>query len=292
MHYTRPLFRNPDGPQTLIECTHGCTHNKCAFCTMYKGITFGVTPLDVWEEDLKELAARNPHITSMQWVGGNPFALPYHHLKERAELVHTYLPDVEFINMQSRVTDLRNKTVEQLRELRKLGIAYINVGHESGDDWALAFVNKGYTSADILEQMPKLDEAGITYSCTFLNGLVDREHSEAHAINSARVFNQLHPEMVGSGSVALFGSSKLQEMAEAGAWTPLTEKERMEELRLFLSELSIPCRIITHHSSALQVMGRLPKDKERMIGQLTNAIDNYEQFEERMNRHRASITQL
>ena len=46
----------------------------------------------------------------------------------------------------------------------------LNIGAESGDDWTLDFVNKGYKSQDILEQCEKLDKAGIEYWLTFLNG--------------------------------------------------------------------------------------------------------------------------
>ncbi|EXM40305.1 hypothetical protein RASY3_09615 [Ruminococcus albus SY3] len=47
----------------------------------------------------------------------------------------------------------------------------IKIGIESGDDWTLERINKGYTSADILEQCHKLEDAGIDYWMTFLNGV-------------------------------------------------------------------------------------------------------------------------
>ena len=47
MHFTEPVYRNPYWPTwPLLEVTRGCTHNKCKFCTMYKGVKFGVpTPI-------------------------------------------------------------------------------------------------------------------------------------------------------------------------------------------------------------------------------------------------------
>ncbi len=294
MHFTEPLYTNPleRGYNEIIECTHGCSHNKCAFCTMYKGVRFGVQPLDVWEADLREIAQRNPRAARLELVGGNPFVLSFERLMERLELVREILPHVNYIYSPTRIDDITRKTVEQLKVLRAMGIRRLAPGQESGDDWALASVNKGYVAADIIEQCRKLDEAGIEYSFTFLNGLVDRDHSEAHALNSAHVVNQLHPYLVGSGSVGLFGGSELQRRAERGEFVPLTEKERMEEMRLFLSELDVPCIISTHHTSALRVGGRFPEKKQEMLDELTYAIDNYEQFEEAMTRHRAGISQL
>ena len=45
----------------------------------------------------------------------------------------------------------------------------ISLGVESGDDWTLERINKGYRSEDILEQCHKLEAAGIDYWMTFLN---------------------------------------------------------------------------------------------------------------------------
>ena len=86
---------------------------------------------------------------------------------------------------QTRVSDIKNKTIEQLMALRDIGLNEVPLGVESGDDWTLQRINKGYISADILEQCHKLEEAGIAYWVTFLNGVAGREHSRDHAINSA-----------------------------------------------------------------------------------------------------------
>ena len=57
------------------------------------------------------------------------------------------------LNLHSinRYSDLKDKTVEQLKALRDIGLNEISLGVESGDDWTLQRINKGYTSADRLE---------------------------------------------------------------------------------------------------------------------------------------------
>ena len=37
--------------------------------------------------------------------------------------------------MASRVTNIKNKTIDQLKELRKMGITELHIGVESGDDF-------------------------------------------------------------------------------------------------------------------------------------------------------------
>ena len=46
----------------------------------------------------------------------------------------------------TRVDDLKNKTVEQLKAIRDIGVNEISLGVENGDDWTLQHINKGYTS--------------------------------------------------------------------------------------------------------------------------------------------------
>ena len=249
MHFTEPVYRNPYWPTwPLLEVTQGCTHNKCKFCTMYKGVRFNMRPLEDIEVDLRELAATVPNARTIQLLSANPLALPAHRMAPILEKINEYLPKMEFIYTQGCVSDLRNKTVEQLRELKELGMREISLGTESGDDWTLDRVHKGYHAEDIIEQCAKLDEAGIRYWHSFLNGVAGRSHSREHALNSAKVFSQTNPMLVGTGGLTLFPGTPLLEEAEVGEFDPLSEREMLEELLLFVENLECDCSFITHHT--------------------------------------------
>ena len=71
-----------------------------------------------------------------------------------------------------------------------MGINGLSIGTESGDDETLALADKGYTSADILEQCRKLDEAGIEYYFVYMTGLAGKNRGYHNAVNSARLFIQ------------------------------------------------------------------------------------------------------
>ena len=256
MHFTEPLYRNPYWPTwPLIQITQGCTHNSCKFCTMYRDVPFRMQPMDLLEEDLKELQTMVPHAKTIQLLSANLLALSYDRLMPRLELIKKYLPELEHMYTATRVSDIKNKTVEQLRRLKEIGVNEISLGVESGDDWTLKRINKGYTSEDILEQCHKLEEAGIKYWVTFLNGVAGREHSHEHAVNSAKIFNQLKPMLVGTGGLTLIPGTPLLEEAERGEFTPLTEKEMLEELRTFVENLTCDCKFITHHTIAANLSG-------------------------------------
>ena len=187
---------------------------------------------------------------------------------------------VEHMYAATRVSDIKNKTVEQLRQLKDIGVNEISLGVESGDDWTLKRINKGYTSEDILEQCHKLEEAGIAYWVTFLNGVAGREHSHEHAVGSATIFNQLKPMLVGTGGLTLFPGTPLLEEAERGEFTPLTERELMEELLTFLELLTCDCALNTHHTSSMNLTGPdFLKRKPQILEALRYGIEHFDMDE-------------
>ncbi len=277
MHFTEPVYRNPYWPTwPLLEVTRGCTHNKCAFCTMYKGVRFGVAPMDEVEADLAEIATMTPHARTIQLLSANPLVLSFDKMAPILEKIREYLPDMEHVYAAGRVTDLRNKTVEQLRHLRELGLNEISMGTESGNDWTLDRIHKGYHASDIVEQCAKLDEAGIAYWHTFLNGVAGRSHSREHALHSAEIFNQTHPIVVGTGGLTLFPGTPLLADAERGAFDPLTEREMMEEELLFVENLECDSAFITHHTiggailTGPDFLGR----KEQIVAALKHELEH------------------
>lgn len=70
----------------------------------------------------------------------------------------------------------------------------------------------------------------------FLNGVSDVEHLKDHAINSAKIFNQLNPEFVGSSLLVLFTDTKLAQEVATGEFTPLNKKQMMKEYFLLLKK--------------------------------------------------------
>ena len=274
MHFTGTVYRNPYWPTwPLLEITQGCTHNQCKFCTMYKQVPFRMSPMEWIEEDLKELAQTDPEARTIQLLSANPLALTYDRLAPILEMIHRYLPKMEYIYAAGRVTDVRNKTVEELKKLKELGMREISLGVESGDDWTLDRIHMGYHAEDILEQCHKLEEAGIDYWMTFLNGVAGRSHSREHAINSAKIFSQCKPMLVGTGGLTLFPGTPLLEEAQRGEFDPLTEKEMLEELKLFVENLTVDCSFITHHTVAANLTGpNFLSRKEKIVDALDNAI--------------------
>ena len=54
MRYDSDLLYRPPGEwrSYLLQCTIGCSHNKCTFCAMYKEKKFRVRPVEEILEDI------------------------------------------------------------------------------------------------------------------------------------------------------------------------------------------------------------------------------------------------
>lgn len=276
MHYTGTVYRNPyEPPSPLLEITQGCSHNKCKFCNMYSSVKYQPSPLDWIEEDIREIASVYPETDRLQLLSADPFVLSFNRLNEICDLIHKYLPNIEIMTMAARVDNIRDKSVEELKILKDKGILELNLGAESGDDETLKSVKKGYGSKDIIEQCEKLDKAGIDYWLTFLNGVGGVELSQQHALNSAKIFSQANPTVVGTGGLVLFEGTGLLALYKRGKFHPLSEKELMQELLLFIENLDFDGRFITHHTVSMDLNNvNFKQNKEKIIKNLQKGIDN------------------
>lgn len=294
MHYTGTIWRPPyEAFSLLLEVTAGCTHHKCKFCTLYHDLPFRfrMSPMEDVESDLLEaqlwstdpiamLSARlqgrkrPDHIRRVFLVGANPFVLKFQRLKTIADRIHQYLPTVESIGCFARITDVALKSDQELEELHLLGYDRITIGVETGDDAALAFMNKGYPAQTIVDQAERLDAAKIAYHFFYLAGISGAGRGVEGARKSAEVFNRTHPQTIGSSMLTVFPESELYQEIQRGNWREESEIEKLEELKTLIEHLTIETKIVTDGASNLvQVRGNLPADKEKLTGQLKHLIE-------------------
>lgn len=273
LHFTGTVWRPPyEAYSVLLQVTVGCTHAACRFCSLYDGLRFRMSPLGEVEADLRIAARWQPRARRVFLVGANPFAMSYGRLVRIADLIHDYLPKAGSIGMFARVADIRGKSVAELRDLRARGVTGLTIGTETGDDPSLAYMNKGTTADDTLRQCRKLDEAGIEYCLTYMTGLAGAGAGERAARATARLFNRLHPTVIGVVSLTLFPESALWDDVRSGAFREAGEKERLRELRTFVEELTIPVTLMANTvSNAVPQLGRLPEDRARLLRELDEA---------------------
>lgn len=292
MHFTGRTWRpHYEADSFIVQATSGCTHNKCSFCSLYKNECFHMSPLQEFKEDLRELAKYQPTARRIFLTGANPFVMSYENLVERALLIHDYFVECQTIAMFSSIRDIKNKKVWQLRKLRALGINGLSIGTESGDDGTLLLANKGYTAKELIEQCRKLDEAGIEYYFVYMTGLAGKGNGYRNAVNSAKTFSKVNPYFISVDSLTLFPSTELYRMSQEGKFIPAGEKERLEELQTFITNLQIRTHLFANSKSNFYpVTAYLPKERDSIINELQYAIDTIDESE--MIRYRNSLKSL
>lgn len=286
MHYTGTIIRPPhEAKNVLLQVTVGCSYNRCTFCNIYHDSPFRLSPMREIEEDLAEVRAEYPHCPRVFLLNGDAFALSFDKLKTIGETVRRFLPQCNTISMYAGIMNIRDKSVEQLRELRALGLNKLTIGVETGDDEVLAKVRKGYAAADIVRECNKLDDAGMLYSIIYLGALAGAGKGEQNARESAKVFNQIHPTHIGATSLTLLPGSELYDDLRAGRFVEAGELERARELLTLVEGLEIETFFAANHvSNSVVVKGKLPREKETMTRAFRDFIDAYDEDELRWRR--------
>ena len=299
MHYTGTIWRPPyEASSLLLEVTAGCTHHKCKFCTLYNDLPFKfrMSPMEDIEADLQEAACAFKRSNGFGFdrtflTGANPFVLKFERLMEIADLVHKYIPSCKTIGSFARITDVTLKTDDELASLHKAGYDGLTIGIETGDDVALRFMNKGYLAADIVTQCKRLDRAGIHYSFFYLTSISGAGRGEIGAKETAEVCNQLHPTEVGANMLTIYPDSELYQEIQKGNWTEESELEKYKEVRTLIEHLTIPTMFgALGASNAFQLMGELPRDKQKLLDTLDKIIANVS--EEELRHYRKNLKHL
>lgn len=310
MHYTGTIWRPPyEADSLILEATAGCTHRACKFCTLYDELPFKfkASELSTIESDLLEaqtwfhdpLSKIESHLFSLPapkrcrvfLAGANPFALKSKRLLEIAGLIHEHFPTCKTIGCFARVTDIASKTDEELAALREAGYTGLTIGIETGDDAALAFMNKGYVAQDIVAQCTRLDAADIAYAFFYLAGISGKGCGIEGARHTAAVCNQTHPSLIGANMLTIYKNSELYQGIMAGNWEEETEIEKYEEIKALVKNLEIPVEFaMLGASNPVMLQGRLPEQREQIVATLDRVIE--EIGEDRLRHYRTNLKHL
>lgn len=183
------------------------------------------------------------------------------HLKET-------FPSIERITTYARSKTTRKKSPEELKELHNAGLSRVHVGLESGYDEVLKFMEKGVTAEEHIQGGRKVKEAGITLSEYVMPGLGGRKWSEIHALETARVLNEIgNPDFIRLRTLRVRKGTPLFDRCEAGEFEQLTEDEIVDEIGLLIENLNCSSYVISDHVDNLlfEVEGQLPQDKEVIL---------------------------
>ena len=270
-----PVFRPPSEADSLIlQVTVGCSHNRCTFCSMYRSKQFGAKPLEqVRAEILEARAEYGGDVRRVFLADGDAMCLSASRLAAILDALNDAFPRLQRVGIYANARDVLAKSDEELAGLRQRTLKILYTGLESGDDETLAAVEKGATSADIVEAVRRARAAGMATSVMVLVGLAGVERSLAHARRSAEAVNAMAPNYTALLTYTPTPGSPLAERVSRGEVVLPSPRESILEIREFVQAVTCETYFTCNHASNyVPLTGRLPRSKSDILASLDAAL--------------------
>lgn len=276
MHYSGSVYRPPSEAHSLIiQVTVGCSHNKCAFCNMYKDKKFSITPMEQVRDDLRWAREQYSRVERFFLADGDALILPTAQLLEILGDIRSLFPECSRVSTYASPKSILGKTPEDLSALHAAGLDFAYLGLETGNDPLLKKINKGVTVAQQIEAGQKLKAAGLTLSVTAINGLAGSNGDwQAHAVDTATALNAMHPDFIALLTLRVYTGTPMAEWIASGELVQPTPMELIRETKLFLEHIDCPGAVFrsNHASNYLVLAGTLNQDRERLLHECDEAL--------------------
>lgn len=261
----------------MLPVAVGCSYNRCTFCTLFKHLRYRQLPIEQVEAELQRVhdAGGNPE---QVFLGdGNAFCMSTDHLLRILELVHRYLPGCRMVNMDATITNISQKSDEELKQLYDQGVRRLYIGIETGLDDVLTFTKKDHNLQQAYTQIARMQQAGLVFNAHIMTGIAGRGRGMENAEKTAEFFNRTHPERITNFSLFLHRRAPLYQDYQAGRFVPASELDNLIEDRCLIELLDVPGLVYDgfHDMLKVRVRGTLPQDKEKMLKQFDEAIEKY-----------------
>lgn len=275
MRYEGNIFRpiNEAGSY-ILQCTIGCSHNSCTFCSMYKDKKYRVRSLQEIKDDIR--MARN-HYGDVQRVflaDGDAVAMETAEILEILSELYAAFPSLQTAASYAGPVSTRQKSISELCSLRAAGLNRAYLGVESGSDLILQQVNKGVSAAEMVEAGRSLVNSGFDLFCIVQLGLGGREYSREHTLSTADIINRIKPQNLNALTFTPVPGTPLFREVQAGRFQLLDPFETLEEMKMIIENLKVEgINFVSQHASNyLPLKGTLPQDRDAMVSTLDRII--------------------
>jgi hypothetical protein len=199
----------------------------------------------------------------------NVLLLPGDYMTQAMSYIRCKFPSLERFTAYGRTQSAARKEPEELALFARAGLNRIHFGVESGCDKVLRFMKKGVTAAQHIEACRKTKEAGISCSVYVMPGLGGANWSEEHALDTARVITEGQPDFVRLRSLEIFPGTGLAAAERAGEFVEASEEQVAREIRVLMENTHSKTTVVSDSASnLLDVNGRLPEDRARMLADI------------------------
>ena len=275
MRYFGSVYRPPSEARSLIvQVTYGCSHNTCAFCSMYKAKKFALRPMEEILEDFRMARQAYSKVGRIFLADGDALIRPAVDLERILEVIGELFPECERVTCYASPSSVHKRTPEELKRLRERNLTMVYMGLESGCDEVLKRMRKGHTAADIVAAGQKINAAGIDLSVTAISGLGGVELWREHAMDTAAALSAMKPAYIGLLTLMVEPGTPLYDWVEKGQFQLLDSHQVLEETALLVAQLDCEGAVfrMNHASNYLTLKGTLNEDKQALLKRIHSAM--------------------
>ena len=277
MRYEGNIFRPfSEANSYLLQCTIGCSHNRCTFCGMYKDRKYRVRDLDEIRTDIRMARDHYGDLEKVFLCDGDAIAIETDLLLEILRELYAAFPSLRHVGTYVGPQSTLGKSMSELVALRSAGLAKAYLGVETGDDRLLQEIKKGVSAAEMLQVGRNLIDAGINLSSMVLLGLAGKgERSVEHAIATARITNEMGPQYLAALTVTPVPGTVLYNQVKAGTFEVMDAFETLEEMKILFEHITLDnLRFVgVHASNYLPINGSLQRDKQQMLATIDSVLE-------------------
>jgi biotin synthase-like enzyme len=302
-----PIRPPSEAYSLLIRVTRNCPWNRCKFCPTYKGKKFELRSVEEIKQDILTVKAIQDKLKEISWKSGyggrveeaaqailnnppneaffnvalwlyyggasaflqdaNSLIMRTNELVEVIRFLKQTLPSITRVTSYGRSKTAAKKKLEELIELREAGLSRLHIGLESGYDPVLEYMDKGVTAAEHIKGGKNIVESGISLSEYVVLGLGGKGMWQEHAIQTAKVLNQIDPDFIRVRTLTIKPGMPLYDEVKNGNFIRETDEEIIEEEKIFIENLDLNSNFVSDHITNLlqETEGKLPEDKEKML---------------------------
>lgn len=280
MQYEGQICRPPmERASYMLPVAVGCSYNACTFCGLFKHLRYRELPKEQIEAEMIRVYNAGGNPKTIFLGDGNAFGLATDHLLWILERIRHYFPGCEAVNMDATVTNISEKSDEELQTLYDAGIRNLYLGIESGLDDVLTFMKKDHNLAEAYTQIARIQKVGMIFNAHMMTGIAGKGRGLENAEATAAFFNRTKPHKVINFSVFHHRRAPLFREIEAGRYIPADEQENLQEERRFMELIDVPGMVYDAFHDVLEIRfrGTFPQDREKMLSQVDKAIAYWEQ---------------
>ncbi|MBL7125038.1 MAG: radical SAM protein [Dehalococcoidales bacterium] len=305
-----PIRPPSEAYSLLIRVTRNCPWNRCKFCHIYKGKKFELRSVEEIKQEISTIKAIQDKLKETSWKSGhggrveevagavlnnppneaffnvalwlysggtsaflqdaNSLIMRTNELAEIIRFLKQTLPSITRVTCYGRSKTAAKKKLEELIQLHQAGLSRLHIGLESGYDPVLQYMDKGVTAAEHIAGGRKIVESGISLCEYVVLGLGGKEMWREHAIETARVLNEIDADFIRVRTLTIKQGMPLYDEVKNGNFIRATDEEIVEEEKLLIEHLDCHSYFVSDHITNLlqEIEGKLPQDKEKMLASI------------------------